>query len=405
MFLSGGAMNGSKRRARVAALDAVRGFAIVAMIVAHAIPFTRAVTPQPVLAGEALLNDVASPLFAFVIGATLALNIGGLPRTERTRFRIQTAIKAAALIVLGFSLDLVEAHVAVVLDYLGAAMLVAIPLLFCSTRTLLAITAALCVAGPLITDAARQATFAVPGLAFPVTPITVVLDWLALGESYRVLGLLPLLLLGIVVARWVGAADVSTPAVPGDAPARLEARTRPARVAVIVAIGVALFAASVPWREIAVADGTYTSGSYPDLLRDLGLTLLAYGVITLLIDGTRGRMQRAARVVLRPLSAQGEMALSVYALHVLVLAAIWASPIGADDGGWVGTMRGWLITAALLVGCAVFAILWSRVLGTGPLERVIGVVSGRHPIGRRTAEPQRDPVEASVRTGSDDAHG
>ena len=180
-------MNGSKRRARVAALDAVRGFAIVAMIIAHAIPFTRAVTPQSVLAGEALLNDVASPLFAFVIGATLALNIGGLPRTERTRFRIQTAIKAAALIVLGFSLDLVEAHVAVVLDYLGAAMLVAIPLLFCSTRTLLAITAALCVAGPLITDAARQAAFAVPGLVYPVTPITVVLDWLALGESYRVL--------------------------------------------------------------------------------------------------------------------------------------------------------------------------------------------------------------------------
>ena len=410
-------MDRSSTRTRVAALDAVRGFAIVAMIVAHAIPFTRAVTPTSVLAVEALLNDVASPLFALVIGVTIALNTARLPRSARPRFRVQTAIKAAALIVLGLTLDLVEANVAVVLDYLGAALLVAIPLMFCSTRTLLAVTAALCVVGPLLTDAARQAAFAAPQLVYPVTPVTVVLDWLVLGESYRVLGLLPLLLLGIVVARWVGGASELSDATGREgATGRVETRTRPARVAVVAAAGLALFAGSVPWRELAVASDTYTSGSYPDLLRDLGLSLLAYGVITFLIDGTGGRMHRAMRILLRPLSAQGEMALSVYTLHVLVLAAIWASPIGEADGGWVGTARGWLITASLLVGCAVFAIVWSRLLGTGPLERVVGVVSGRHPLGRRRPDTARAGAEAPAQSdevdaqaaampGSDDARG
>lgn len=368
-------MNRSVKPTRVAGLDAVRGFAIVAMIVAHAIPLTRAVTPTSVLAVETLLNDVASPLFALVIGATVVLNTGGLPHAGRTRFRIQTAIKAAMLIALGFALDLVEARVAVVLDYLGATLLVAIPLLFCSTRVLLAVTGALCIAGPLLTEAGRQAALTVPQLVYPFTPVTVVLDWLALGQSYRVLGLLPLLLIGIVIARWVSSADAVSPTTRDF---------RPARMAVVATVGLALFAASVPWREVAMANGTYTSGSYPDLLRDLGLSLLAYGTIMFLVDGTRGRMQRASRVLLRPLSAQGEMALTVYTLHVLVLAAIWGSPLAATDGGWVGTARGWLITVSLLVGCALFAMTWSRLLGTGPLERVIGVVSGRHVPGRRT---------------------
>jgi uncharacterized membrane protein YeiB len=405
-------MDRSVKRTRVAGLDAVRGFAIVAMIVAHAIPFTVAVTPKPVLAGEALLNDVASPLFAFVIGATIMLNTGGLLRAARPRFRIQTAIKASVLIVLGLALDVVEARVAVVLDYLGATLLVAIPLLFCSTRTLLAVTGVLCFAGPLLTEAGRQAALTVPQLVYPFTPVTVVLDWLVLGESYRVLGLLPLLLLGIVTARWVSGSDAASQTMREQTTREI----RPVRVAVVAAVGLALFAVSVPWRELAVADDTYTSGSYPDLLRDLGLSLLAYGAITLLIDGTRGRMQRATRTLLRPVSAQGEMALTVYVLHVLVLAAIWATPIGALDGGWVGTARGWLITAALLVGCALFAMTWSRVFGTGPLERVVGVLSGRHLLGRRAAGPRGAHVETSERlvdvdaeasapTGVEDARG
>ncbi len=366
----GGRMDRQVDRARLVSLDTVRGFAIVAMIIAHAIPFTHAVTPGIVLASEAILNDVASPLFALVIGATVAINTAGeMERPDRRRFRVQTAIKAIALIVLGLLLDLLEAHVAIVLAYLGATLLVALPLLFLSSRVLMVVTAVLCLVAPPLTELARGAAESAPQLVYPVTPITIALDWIALGSSYRVLGLLPLLVLGILLGRW--------------------ATGRNGRLGIVLAAGALLFAVSVPWREAAVVADAYTSGSFPDLLRDLGLSLIAYSSIALLVDGTRGWFQRATRLVLRPLSAQGEMALSVYTLQVLVLAAVWASPLGATDGGWVGTSRGWLITGGVLVICAVFAIVWSRVFGTGPLERVIGALTGRHPFTqpRAAGEP------------------
>ncbi|WP_448809173.1 DUF418 domain-containing protein [Agromyces bauzanensis] len=346
---------------RVVALDTIRGFAVVAMIVAHAIPFTRAVTPGVVMAGEALLNDVASPVFALVIGATIAFNTRGdqfADRTSRSRFRVQTALKAAALIVLGLALDLAYSGVAVVLDFVGATLLVALPLLFLSTRALLVATATLCIAGPPIIGWASDFTTAVPALAYPPSPATVAIDWLMLDPSYRVLSLLPLLLIGIVIGRWaLGRAD---------------------RDAMLAVGGLVLFAASVPWRELAVASDTYTSGSYPDLLRDVGLSLVAYGSLSLLVDATRGRWRRMFGTLLYPLTAQGEMALSIYVLHVGALMLIWASPLAAPDGAWIGTARGWLLTVALLVGCAMFAITWSRAFGTGPIERLIGVVSLRH---------------------------
>lgn len=368
--------------ARVVALDTVRGFAIVAMIVAHAIPFTFAVTPGVVLAGEALLNDVASPLFALVIGATIALNTRGertSTRAGRRRFCVETAIKALVLIGLGLALDLAYSGVAVVLDYLGAMLLVALPLLFLSTRTLLVATAALCLAGPPIVEMARDLAAATPTLVYPPTPLTIALDWLVLGTSYRVLSLLPLLLLGIVLGRW--------------------ALGRTGRMAVAAAGGVVVFAVSIPWRELAVAADTYTSGSYPDLLRDLGLSLIAFGGLSLLVDATRGRWRQGVRGVLFPITAQGEMALSIYVLQVVALMVIWAGPIAVAGAGWVGTSGGWLLTAALLMGCALFAIVWSRTLGTGPIERLVGIVTLRHPVDSLWSGRPREPdAERAIRS-------
>ena len=78
-----------------------------------------------------------------------------------------------------------------------------------------------------------------------------------------------------------------------------------------------------------------------------------------------------------PFRDMGRVSLSIYVLHLVVLMAVWQTDLAPDlavDGGW----KGWALMAGLLVGCAVFAMTWTRWFGRGPLERLLGVLSLRH---------------------------
>ena len=55
--------------ARVLGLDAARGLAVVAMVIAHALPFISSRVPEAVMFLLVQVNDLASPLFALVMGA------------------------------------------------------------------------------------------------------------------------------------------------------------------------------------------------------------------------------------------------------------------------------------------------------------------------------------------------
>lgn len=362
------------RGLRLVSIDAVRGFAIVAMIIAHTVVFTRAVSPSWLLTIEGLLNDMASPLFALVMGATIALNTRRMPPEGRSRFRLESAIKGMILVVAGFVLEFGFSGANIVLDYLGVTLLGAIPCFFLSSRALLVVIAALAAAGPLLNDWGRTvlAVNAVPG-----GPLSTLADWTLTGDAYRLTGLLPLFLTGIVVCRWA----------LGNA----------SRTALLAGLGLALLIGGYVLSRPYSGNDSLVSGSHPDLVRDFGLALTVYASIAVLIDSPQVEIRRWSRRLLAPFTVQGRMALTIYVLHVLILIGIWASPLahGASPA-WIGTPRGWVLTACVLLSCLVFAAVWSRLLGPGPIERIVGVASLRHPVGYLWARPSRTQVLSSV---------
>jgi uncharacterized membrane protein YeiB len=73
---------------------------------------------------------------------------------------------------------------------------------------------------------------------------------------------------------------------------------------------------------------------------------------------------RVAAVLLQPLAAAGSMALTIYATHLVVLA----SGIFDDD-----PLARYLV---IVVPALAFAWVWRRLLGRGPLERVVAAAAG-----------------------------
>jgi uncharacterized membrane protein YeiB len=98
------------------------------------------------------------------------------------------------------------------------------------------------------------------------------------------------------------------------------------------------------------------AGSTPEVLGALGVALavLALSLLT----------ARRAGVLLAPVRAVGALALTVYAAHIVVYAALDA----AGDGHW---HTGWTVTLLVIVGAALVATPWRRWIGAGPLERLV----------------------------------
>jgi hypothetical protein len=105
-----------------------------------------------------------------------------------------------------------------------------------------------------------------------------------------------------------------------------------------------------------------------DLLHTIGVALGLLGAMLLLAS-----TGRSARAVLAPLAAAGSMTLSLYTVHVLLLAS---DALPADRE----TSYAVQVVAALAV-----AWLWRRFLGRGPLERVVAVLAtpARTAVARR----------------------
>ena len=345
------------RGGRLVVPDVLRGIAIVAMLLAHATPFL----PQIPGAARFVLgniNDLASPLFALVMGMSAQLVWSSSHRAPATL--LQQAIRGLLLIALGLWMATWGSWVVIVLCYLGLLLLVGVPLLLLPTRALAVVLAAVAVIGAPLNELARA------HIAEILTSNEVVrnlADWTVLGHSYRVSNLLPFFLLGAVLLRGGLRRDR----------------------AMWLMLAIAPFAYVVtPVLEKVLHLPAFVSGTYPDTLHDVGLVFATYAVVVLL--ATMRNERRAVGAVFAPLRIWGQLALSLYLLHVGVVS-LWARATGYPTEN---NAIGW---ASVVVLPLVAALLWWRFVGTGPVEWLMGAASGRpKPLLRPRGGPVRVPT-------------
>jgi len=325
---------------RVLGLDAARGLAVVAMVIAHAVPF---ISERVSTSGAFVLqqvNDLASPLFVLVMGVAAGLVFG---RGSASRGIGRATVRGVALIALGVGLEQLNHWVAVILHILGLLLIVGTPLLALGSRWLVGIAAALFAAGPWVIEAVTRAAGGVAGSAATTAGWAAhpLVQWLLTNTHYRVLTLLPLFLVGAVLGRrGLGDERTSWWCLLGG-----------------FALVWASFAAELLGHPVVF------SGDYPDQAQENGLALAAYGIV-MAVDIAGGRRSTGS-AVLRPLALVGQVALSLYVFHVVLLVPLIPR---FPDGGW-------LPFGLLLAVSLVTAWAWARFVGRGPVEWLIDRLS------------------------------
>lgn len=328
------------------AVDLVRGAAVVCMIIAH----LTVIAPRssgPVSLALGLVNNVASPLFALVMGVSM-----GIVLTRRVRpvtgatFVLRDVVRGLLLIALGVALDQLYSGIAIVLMSLGATLIVASPLALLPVPSLVGVTAVIFVAGPWVNAAARDALD--PSRIASSAWVDQVLQWFVLSPHYRVVSLLPFVLAGVVLAR-VG----------------LDRRVALAALGAGVLSGVAVVALQLAGKGVGGPD--HASGSLPDALLDLTLASGALGVLVLV---ARWPGARPLITALAPVRAVGALALTAYAVHVCLIALV----LGTME--WPAWEERWVpLTSGILLVTVLGCWIWWRVLGRGPLERVMALLT------------------------------
>ncbi|UPL11300.1 heparan-alpha-glucosaminide N-acetyltransferase domain-containing protein [Microbacterium sufflavum] len=326
--------------ARLVIPDVLRGVAIVAMLVAHASAF---VPVKPAAAGflTGNLSEMASPLFALVMGMSAQLVWNRGPRVPVTL--LQQTIRGLFLIALGVWMASWGSWVAIVLGHLGVLLIVGAPLLLARTPWVIGVAAVVLVVGDPLVRLAR-------GWAWAYTapsPLHDLLDWVVMSPNYRLVNLLPFFLVGGLMIR--------------------HGLRRDRLLAVIACLAPSAYAV---WGITEYLDLLRAqSGDYTDTLRDVGLVLATY-VVVVLAATARGGAGRLWSTVFVPFVACGQVALSLYLLHV-GLIALWNNAYGRPlENVWLG----WLV---IVPGMVLIGWLWWRFVGTGPVEWVMGWITGR----------------------------
>ncbi len=374
--------------ARLVGVDVARAAALLGMMSVHVLPELDAagsITPAYlVFAGR------ASALFALLAGTGLALMTGGArPRMQPARAVAAAVLARAGVVALvGLLLGQLSPPVAVILTNYGLFFALALPALWLRPRTLAGLAALWVVGAPLASHLARTSLPSGPGaqpslslLAHPVAlarALTVTgyypaLQWIAYllvgvavgrlalsrartaawllggGVTLAVLARLTsdvLLRHGLDALRAAGPADLVPGGPTGDAVARLQLQGR---------FGVP---PTTTWWWQAVAS-PHTATPF-DLAHTIGCALAVLGLALLL---TRAAGPRVPRALVAVLAATGSTTLTLYAVHVVALAAR------------VGPADRHLLLAVHVLLAVTGATAWRRWHRRGPLEHLVARVA------------------------------
>lgn len=351
--------------ARVDGVDAARGLALIGMFVAHLAPAAASVDAAELIA---LADERPRLLFALTAGIGLGLLTGATrpvaDAVARWALRRQIAIRALLLIALGLIVVAVFAPlVFVILDVYGVAFLVMLPMLFLPGRVAIALGAVLLTMTPAIAAIAeRDADIAALGDRPP--PIGLLVEWFLVG-AYPVIIWVPVMLIGLGLARL----DVAAPRVVAGA-----ALAGTAVASVALPLSRLLTDDALPAGADAGSDGAWAVPVRASL-ETVGNTAVGLVVVAATVALTalaRPAVRRIAGAVLSPVTAMGAMPLTIYTAHLIVISL---GKYRSESG--VVTDDSWPLLIGSIIGSMLFAWLWRRYVGRGPLEWALRWASGR----------------------------
>lgn len=385
---SSGTKKGAVASTRLAGIDAARGLALLGMMATHLIPtFESDAAMTPTWIGLTFSGRAAA-LFAVLAGIGLALSTGKQRPLEGSALaaaRRGIALRALVIALVGLALGGLEVNVAVILVHYAVLFLCVLPFLGLQLKALCAWAAGWILGSPVIAFLLRPWLMAAdpalqlnhnPGWEDLSTPGQLLGD-LFLTGYYPVVQWLSYLLVGLIIGRLA----LSTAAVPV---LLLAGGTAVAAFAKVLGT-----AAMEEWGGRAALQALLTDPNYPldsllqvnlagvrqegswwwlvgsaphsgttlDLLHTGGVAAAAVGLCLLV-----GRLGEWLDLdLLLPLRGAGAMTLTLYTVHVCVVASFHLQPLPV---GWTEDGMYFAHAAvAVLIGM-VFAILKWR----GPLE-------------------------------------
>lgn len=352
-----------RRGARLVGVDVARGLAVLGMFVAH-LGLERSTDLLSTTGWFWIADGRSSALFATLAGVGVAFMTQKAYRTgDATGFRtqrIRIAKRAGVLLVLGWVLVLLGTPVAVILGAYAALFVLVLPFLRLRPAALLGVAAVVVAVMPTLVLVTRTVllgstdhedyneigrfTISVPVLAELWSGYYPALSWL----TY--------VLVGLAIGR-MGLASARVQALLLVAGAAVAAVGYGAGIALEDTVG----AAVRPFVTIAPhADTTF------EIVGNVGVALAVTGLCLLLTTRVA-----AVRVLLTPVSATGSMSLTVYALQIVVIAILGEAAVRNPASN--------LPLLLLVLGTFVFATVWQRTLGQGPLERVLSATTRARP--------------------------
>jgi len=346
--------------ARLQGVDVARALALLGMIATHVGGIAEQVDWADPGTWAAVAHGRSSSAFAVLAGVSIGLTSGrerppGPPAIGRIRGRL--ALRAAVVVAIGLWLMALRTPVYVILPTYGVLFLLVVPVLRLRARWLLVAAGACAVLSPVVAVSIAP-LYADAGM------------WeVQLGLVYPVVTFLAYVLVGLAVVRAglgrrrqvvllvSGAVAAAVAYVTGNVLAPVPPDAASAFPGVPYAGEGSTAAQALAQLFLSPRDH---SSSVVDVVGTAGVAVAVIALCTLVFDG-RGR---TARRVAFPLAAVGSMPLTVYAGHLVVLASLPSYPDSGAAWGWFA------------IGSVLFAMVWRRFLGRGPLERLTATVTG-----------------------------
>lgn len=375
-------------------LDLARGLAILGMFAAHLI-----LVPELIWSDSGtwlgVVEGRSSIIFATLAGVSLGLlaksaadraarrsasstttphptsepglTTGGDAQTGGNTARTSIMIRAVVIWALGIALLALEVPVYIVLPAYGVLLLAGAVMLTWPTRRLLVTAAVVAVIAPFVIAYIDRDGEPAPGTTGEAV-------FHALGWNYPFALWVAFIAVGLVVGRTL---TTGTPrilvmtAAGGVAAVVGYAVVGPVGNAVVENYGAYLTPGTRLWALSVLQSYPHSSG-VGEAIGSGGFAVAVIGLCVLI-----GRTW--LRWMVWPIRVLGSMPLSAYTAH-LVVWGVWI--LSNPEVGWVvDPLNGfreldpfWPMTLAITAGC----ILWALLIGRGPLEEVLHVLSGPH---------------------------